>query len=458
LSNNFSRLERTRDLLGGVSDSFCLAKWFQTTLYLQNGYNHSCHHPSPHKIPLDEIKRNYKALHNTQHKKQRMQEMLDGVRPSECEYCWKIEDLGKDYISDRVYKSATTWALPRLGEAIEIGTRDHEPGYLEVSFSNVCNFKCVYCSPEISSLWYKEIREHGGYPTSSRYNDFAYLKQTSRMPYDPNGENPYVDAFWKWWPELWEKLHTLRLTGGEPLLSRDVWKVMDFVIENDKPDLTFCINSNLCVQDDLIDKMIAKLNIIADKVKEVQIFSSGEAQGSHAEYTRYGLDYERWQRNMRKVAEQCPKVLVANMTTVNILSAPTFVPFVEWLLDLREEFNPRHNFNKIQFMVNYLRYPKFLELINLSDSQKNQFESAILKLIEKRGPSWSGPGKLLDIEIDQLRRLIDYMKNTHEPDNVRDTNRRDFVKYVDEVDRRRNLDFKTTFPELMDYYKLCQAT
>lgn len=452
-----NRLERTRDLLDGVSDSFCLAKWFQTTLYLQNGYNHSCHHPTPHKIPIEEIKRNYKALHNTQHKKERMKEMLDGVRPTECEYCWKIEDLGKDYISDRVYKSATTWASPRLGEAIEIGTKDHEPGYLEVSFSNVCNFKCVYCSPEISSLWHKEIKEYGGYPTSNKYNDINYLTQDGRMPYDPNGENPYVDAFWKWWPELWDKLHTLRLTGGEPLLSRDVWKIMDYVIENDKPDLTFCINSNLNVQDDLIDKLIEKINIIADKVKEVQIFTSGEATGSHAEYTRFGLDYTRWQSNVRKIAEQCPKALVANMTTVNILSVPTFVPFIEWLLELREEFNPKTNFNKIQFMVNYLRYPKFLELINLTNEEKNIFERDINSLIERKGPSFNGYGKLLDIEVNQLSRLVDYMKTTPATDYELNVNRKDFSIYVNELDRRRNLNFQATFPELLNYYNTCKT-
>ena len=389
------RLNRTKDLLDGVSESFCLAKWFQTTLYLQNGYNHSCHHPSPHKIPLDEISVNHKALHNTQHKKQQMQMMLNGVRPKECDYCWKIEDLGKDHISDRVYKSATTWALPRLGEAIEIGTQDHEPGYLEVSFSNVCNLKCVYCSPEISSQWQKEIERHGAYPTSGKFNNIEYLRETNRMPYDPNGENPYVDAFWKWWPELWPKLHTLRLTGGEPLLSRDVWSLLDFVIENDKPDLTFCINSNLCVQDELIDKLIVKINQIADKVKEVQIFSSGEAVGQQGEYVRYGLDWDRWKRNMNKIARSCPKVLLATMTTVNILSLPTFANFIEQILDMREEHNPAVLFNKIQFMVNYLRFPKFLDIRNVTSDVKETLASHIADLISRRGESYSGIGKLL---------------------------------------------------------------
>ena len=31
--------------------------------------------------------------------------MQCGERPAGCEYCWKIEDIGRDAISDRVYKS-----------------------------------------------------------------------------------------------------------------------------------------------------------------------------------------------------------------------------------------------------------------------------------------------------------------------------------------------------------------
>ena len=62
-----------------ISPSFCAAKWLQTTLYLQTGWNHSCHHPAPHKIPLDEIKENPRALHNTKFKKIQMQKMLRRV-------------------------------------------------------------------------------------------------------------------------------------------------------------------------------------------------------------------------------------------------------------------------------------------------------------------------------------------------------------------------------------------
>jgi organic radical activating enzyme len=451
-----NKILRAKELINGISPSFCLAKWLQTTLYLQNGYNHSCHHPTPHKISLEEIKNNPKALHNTKYKKEKMKEMLDGIRPKECEYCWKIEDLGKGYISDRFYKSGAEWSLPNLGNVLETGLDDIEPSYLEISFSNVCNFKCVYCSPEISSTWMKEIKKFGGYPTSNSFNSLEYLEKYNKMPYDPNGENPYVDAFWKWWPDLYPNLHTLRLTGGEPLMSRDVWKIIDNIIDNPNPNLTFCINSNLCVQDRLIDSLIEKINLLEGKVKEIQIFSSGEAIGNQAEYIRHGLDYNKWLLNMNKLAAETKgNVIIANMTTVNLLSVPSFDEFIDVILDLREKYNADVPHNKIQFMINYLRYPTFLALPYLDEKTKHTFKNKIEKLIEKRGENYTGLGKLSFLEIDQLKRLIDY---TYTQELEIEKNRRDFVSFVDEVNKRRDQDFSKIFFELKDYYNICLNT
>ena len=54
--------------LDSVGHGMCLAKWTQVTLQLQSGHNHSCHHPTTHKISKEEIKRNPSALHNTRYK------------------------------------------------------------------------------------------------------------------------------------------------------------------------------------------------------------------------------------------------------------------------------------------------------------------------------------------------------------------------------------------------------
>ena len=440
-----------QNMLDSVSPSFCLAKWHQTTLYLQNGYNHSCHHPSPHKIPMEELKNNFKALHNTLHKKEQMKMMLQGERPPECEYCWKAEDAG--HISDRVYKSGTSWAKPKVEEVLKIGTGDVNPAYLEIIFSNVCNFKCAYCAPDLSSKWFEEIKSHGPYPTSERFNNFEWFEQEGKMPINHRDYNPYVEAFWEWWPELYDNLHTLRLSGGEPLLSKDVWKMIDYIESNPNKDLVFAINTNLCVADSFIDQIIKKTNAISKNTREFQFFTSGEAIGECGEYIRDGLNYEQWIVNLEKVLDNTD-VIVAIMTTVNLTSVTTYVDFIRYLLELRGKYNKNASFNKVQFMTNTLRFPEFLSLRLLDEKTKQKFTDEVNQLIKEKG-KWDGYNSLTFAEVDQLKRMIDYMNLEHDLDRL-NTLRKDFVSFIDEYDIRRNKDFKKTFPELQEFYNLCK--
>ena len=57
------------EILKKTSPTFCLAKWHHVTMYLHLGETHSCYHPPPHEIPIEELKDNPSALHNTKQKK-----------------------------------------------------------------------------------------------------------------------------------------------------------------------------------------------------------------------------------------------------------------------------------------------------------------------------------------------------------------------------------------------------
>ena len=140
-----------REKLAQVSPSFCSAKWLQVTLHLHNGHNHSCHHPATHKTAQTELLDNPSSLHNSSQKKEFRKQMLHGERPAECQYCWNVEDLPGNQISDRVIKSADHWAAPHLERIAKTPWNQNvSPTYVEVSFSNTCNFKCAYCFPHIS--------------------------------------------------------------------------------------------------------------------------------------------------------------------------------------------------------------------------------------------------------------------------------------------------------------------
>src|SRR5210317_875843 len=121
--------------INSVSSSFCLAKWLQVTIDLVHGETQSCHHTIKHPIPYEDLQKNISALHNTWHKKVQRNLMLQGIRPTECSYCWKMEDIDIEdgQISDRFIKTSDYWAYPYLDSVIQIDWKENiKPTYLEV--------------------------------------------------------------------------------------------------------------------------------------------------------------------------------------------------------------------------------------------------------------------------------------------------------------------------------------
>lgn len=448
--------------LNQISPSMCLAKWLQSTVYLQNGYTHSCHHPAPHKIPLEEIQKSADALHNTSFKREQRRQMLEGIRPKECDYCWRVEDLGKDQISDRIYKSTdleTSWPLRR--DVMLAGADGPiEPSYLEVSFSHQCNLKCAYCSPEISSKWMEEALEYGPYPTSKSFNGLDYLRQTNRMPIPKDDPNPYVAAFWDWWPKLYPKLRVFRITGGEPLLSDNTWRMLEYIVQNPRPDLKLAINSNFCILEKHIDRLIEIERQLQGKVKSFEIFTSCEAVGAQAEYTRFGMRYPQFIANVKRYLSQAgPNSRVNFMTTFNVLSVTTFKEFLDQVFQLRIEFNTSDGFNRVPLTVSYLRWPDFLSVSLLPESIRIQYANEYFDFVQNRVLK-VGPHPVARFyleEYEQVRRLCDFLRQKAPATKELAKLRGDFYRYVTEYDRRRGTDFRATFPELKDFLVLCQA-
>lgn len=428
-------LEEKRQKINNVSCSFCTAKWLQTTLYLQTGYNHSCHHPSPHLIPLEEIEKDPAALHNSQYKKEQRLKMLTGERPSECDYCWKIEDLNKDYFSDRHYKTADYWAWDRFKEIADSDPGENVyPSYLEVSFSNACNFACAYCSPEISSKWAEDIKQNGPYSSGPGFHKPVYKN---------NEHNPYVEAFWKWFPDALPHLKVLRLTGGEPTMSKDTWKLLDYLIQNPK-DIEIAINTNLGVPDALINRLIFKIQQLKEVGINVDVYTSAESINEHANYARDGMDFDLWYANTRRILEETHSK-VAIMTTINILSLPSLDSLIEKIMDLRILYNKDFANNRIPLSINYLRWPRHLQCTLLSKEDRLQYANAIESTCKEWLKYYSKEkyARLYLEEWDQIKRFCDYLKT----EEIATQQRNNFVRYIQEYDKRRNKNFATTFPE-----------
>ena len=202
--------EKIRMRLDQFSPSLCLAKWKQTSLNLQSGMTKSCHLTPLRKIEITDIQNNVTGIHNTAWKKQQRQMMLQGLKPDECKHCWDTEKQAK--LSDRHFLSSEGWASKDFGKIVSSNWDDDvTPSYLEVNFGTI---------------------------------DDANNKFTMGCMVDRH----YIDTFWQWWPTLYQELVHLKITGDQPILNQNIYRIFDHIMTYPNKNLNLSLASDLAVE------------------------------------------------------------------------------------------------------------------------------------------------------------------------------------------------------------------
>jgi sulfatase maturation enzyme AslB (radical SAM superfamily) len=444
--------ETMKQRLDTVSPSMCLAKWKQVSLHLATGLNNSCYHPPLHEIRLEDIKRGPSGLHNTEHKKQQRKLMLDGVRPAECSYCWTMEDNGK--LSDRHYRSGESWAEKDFGKIVSANWDDDiVPSYVEVNFNHACNLRCSYCSPQFSSSWADEIARQGGYPTSTEHNSPSHFVGT-RTPIPVRENNPYVEAFWQWWPTLYPELVHFRMTGGEPLMDKNTYRVFDYVIQNPSKQLHLNVTSNFSVDQVLFDKYLTAVQNICDgRIEHFMQYVSLDGWGSQAEYMRHGMDFDLVWSRVDQYLTQVPSYnSLTFIITMNNLSVSSLPQLLEGILELRRKHST--TYQRVWFDTPVLRDPAWQSLQILPESYAQKLED-IRDWMSTHLTTPDNPYHgFKDYEVARLDRDIAWMRSGQTADH--NVARADFYRFFTEHDRRRNTDFLKTFPEMRAWWAECE--
>jgi Radical SAM superfamily len=419
-----------------IKDSFCSAKWLMATMHFGMGENHSCYHPPIHRWNLEDVQRDPRMLHNTQHKVEQRRMMMNGEKPKECYYCFDMEAINPDVISDRKRFTNEPYAIERRPEILDSPARPINPSYLELSFSNVCNFGCSYCSPGQSSKWEQEVRKYGSYPVE---DPTVHADKMHDMI--PEDDNPYIDAFWKWLPDAYKDLRYLRITGGEPLATRNFMRLLDFVAQNHNPNLTLVVNTNLCVPDKNLNAFFEKATTLlnAKTIKGLEVYTSMDTWGPQAEYIRDGLDIERWEQTVRKISTTF-NVPIRIMVTFGLMSIFNFKTFVHKVMQLRRA--------GVDIMFNIARLvdPKQFDLRILPDSADVYFDETNTLM--------NNLGDLIkSVEKETWKMVYDFWKarNTSMTEQDREWRKSEFKKFIDEYDKRRDKNFKENFPELAEW-------
>jgi organic radical activating enzyme len=449
-----SELDKIKEIMPIVeaetSPTFCLAKWHHTTIYLQTGETHSCYHPAPHPIPLEELKDNPSALHNTKEKKEQRKQMLCGQKPSGCNYCWKIEAMGKDFVSDRHIKTTSIYTPSRVAEIKQKGADFNvNPEYIEINFSNECNFKCGYCHPKFSSRYHNEIKEHGPYSMSTAHRqDIDYFEL-----YEEDN-NPYIKAWWEWWPEVSKTLNILRITGGEPLMHRSTWRLFDELENDPKPHIQLEVNSNMGVKNTMVKRLVERINTLKEKkcIRSFKLYTSIDTWGPRAEYTRTGLDINLWESNLDYYLTNT-KFPVTFMCTFNLFAVTSFNLLLEKILEWRKKYNidDASQWQRIRFDTPHLKEPTIFDMNILPKDEFLPYMKRHLQFIGENVDD-ANRYKFSRLEYEKFRRVVDYMSSTHYEQDKLDQARRDFSRWFTEYDRRRETNLVSVFPELEQFY------
>jgi hypothetical protein len=361
----------------------------------------------------------------------------------------------------------------------------------------------MYCSPHLSTSWEDEIKKFGPYQLKTgEHNNIDALRQKGMMPLKvANADNPYVTAFWEWWPTIYRKLRVFRMTGGEPLMDKNTFKVLEYVNQNPHGQLELSITSNLCPPDQkLFDKFMTLVKqleevrvwedkdnfnensgnnwYVAPAYKHFMLFVSLDGYGEQAEYIRSGLNFEQLLQNVRTYLKETKHTSISFINTFTLLSIPSLKQFLAMILELRREFGgrvqqeveinpPDHNgfvhppykikkFQRVWFDIPILRYPPWFSIQN-ADTSMIQMVKDCLQFMEENVQqddyleTFEG---FKPYEILKVKRDLAIMEQKLPQDQLQ-LNMITFYQFITEYDNRRNTEFREVFPELKWYYTQC---
>ena len=367
-----------------TSPTLCLAKFHESTIWLYESKIASCHH-TPFLLTGNDTL----TFYNPEGRRQQQDSMLNGNKPTECNYCWKLE--AENVVSDREKKSL---AFKKSLTPDQYLDRNYpfKPKALELAFQNTCNLACSYCSPSFSTEWENDIRLRGNYENITTDKKLHYQRGIDhRTPVN-------MVLFWEWFNDIATELESIRITGGEPLLHEDTFTTFAKMIEVN-PNVECVVHTNLCQKPLIVQRFIDNIN----KLNNVRINISNESAGEVAEFIRDGMVYSEWLRNLYELAKT--KATLSVSTTITPISLLALDQLYLDIIELRKQTG-----KAIDISINFATYPEFQSLAALTYDERAYYLNKFTKFFEQVNDS------LLDMERQSVPRFLTMLdpKLTHE--------------------------------------------
>lgn len=402
----------------------CQLKWAWSTIFLNRKTTSSCH-----RVNQVEINgQNFMNFHNLPEKISDRNLMLQGLRPSGgCEYCYKIEDAGG--FSDRQNhinkQNLTPYELLQNNRATIV-----TPTILEIYFSNICNLSCLYCGPHFSSLWENEYKKFGDIKKDN--NNFIINAPKSK---NFNNYDSLSQQLWKWMEENSKHLKKFHILGGEPFFQKEFIDCLDHFENNPNPECEFVIITNLMVDDKRMDYYIERFKKIIGKrkLKNLQITCSLDCWGPQAEFIRSGLNLDQWQRNFEKLLKIKWIRLQINHT-VSVLS-------IKYMKELTNKIKEWNKIRKI--------YTQYMTVVDPFYMNPDIFGGELFKkdledIIDNLPNDNEFDREISNYFMGISKQIVSSSQNIKQIENLK--------IFLEEIDRRRNTDYKIYFPWLVEEF------
>ena len=321
---------------------------------------------------------------------QTQQRMTDDQPGLDCHTCYDLENGKKnfDIISDRVFYIRELKHIPT--DTYVVG--NHDLKTIDVRWSNLCNFACVYCSADFSSQWASELNIKPVRPDPQQIQQFKdYI-----FGHAANLKHVY-------------------LAGGEPLLMKENLELLE-LLKQHNPTVNLRINTNLSKVDTKIFDLICGF-------KNVHWTVSVETMAEEFEYIRYGGSWQDFLENLSVIRGLNHKISF-NMLHF-LLNYRSIFQCIDYLRSL--------GFHANSFIAGALLGPLYLNIRHLPDY--------VLKLVQDELESRINdhPGYLLE---QSLRNLLNYIQQPFERNLIGS------LEQLAIMDQRRNIDSSRIFTEL----------
>ena len=404
------------------TETSCQLKWTWSTIHLYTGETNSCHRVATTKIDPNHFER----FHNTEKKLSDRTLMLNGEWPQGgCEYCANIERAGGK--SDRQFQiEIPNLAPPELDlnpTAVEV-----TPRIVEVYLDNVCNMSCIYCEDKFSSRIQQENLHYGDF----RRNTLEIKNVSNKID-----EFELMSfKFWQWMEDNYSSLRRLHVLGGEPFFQSQFETCLLFLEQHSNPELEFNVVSNLKVSRAKLEQFLERTKALLKqrRIKRFDLTCSIDCWGAEQEYIRHGINMQEWQSNFEYLIGQRWITLNINQTITGL--------GIKSMIDLIKFINQHRQHREIGHY--------FMSCNNKPHLDPGIFGAGFfdkdLDLVLREMPQDTWQHKHAWSLMSGLKSEFNtHQRNTEQIENL--------LHFLNEIDRRRGLNWRTSFPWLIEEFK-----